>query len=126
MAEGNIVIDIGVDGAGAIAWDFKGDAYVGTDISTILMNVSGTITKVLGSVDNAPVGADFKIDITIDGTSIWTDTDRLIIANGATSGNITDIDLPDFSAGETIGINWDQVGSTTPGGDHVRITVEFE
>jgi len=100
-----------------------GVATVGTKLAQALIPGTFTISKVITYGDNAPVGADLKINIKINGASLWDDTDRLIISDGANSGGNSDLDHRDLSEENRLSIDIDQVGSTTPGGDDLLVTI---
>ncbi len=100
-----------------------GLATVGTKLAQALIPGTFSVPKVIAYADNAPVGADLKINIKINGASLWDDADRLIISDGANSGSNSDLDHRDFSEGGRVTIDVDQVGSTTPGGDDLLVTV---
>lgn len=100
-----------------------GVATVGTKLAQALIPGTFRISKVIAYGDNAPVGADLKINIKINGSSLWDDADRLIIADGANSGSNSDLDHRDLGEGNRLSIDIDQVGSTTLGGDDLLVTI---
>ncbi|MBA7491177.1 hypothetical protein ES702_01722 [subsurface metagenome] len=100
-----------------------GLATVGTKLAQALIPGTFNIPKVIAYGDTAPIGADLKINIKINGSSLWDDADRLIIANGANSGSNSDLDHRDLGEGNRLSIDIDQVGSTTPGGDDLLVTI---
>lgn len=100
-----------------------GLATVGTKQAQALIPGSFTISKVIAYADTAPTGASIKIDIKINGSSLWDDTDRLIIFAGAHSGSNSDLDHTALAEGNRITIDVDQVGSTTPGGSDLLVTI---
>jgi len=116
-------------GAGGRAKEFcmtiPGDMFVTDKITGFMTREIGNITGCYAKVDDAPTGADLKIDVKIDGNSLWTDADRLIIADGNTSGQNVALDDTDFSAGSLITIDIDQIGSTNPG-TFLYIVLTFE
>ena len=100
-----------------------GLATVGTKQAQALIPGTFTISKVIAYADTAPVGADLKVNIKINGSSLWDDADRLIIANGLNSGSNSDLDHTALVEGNRITIDVDQVGSTTPGGNDLLVTI---
>jgi hypothetical protein len=86
-----------------------------------------TIAKVWATLETANTGAAVLIDIHVNGTSIWASnqSNRLTIADGATSGNRTSFDTTELVAGDIIDIYVDQVGSTIAGAG-LSVTLEAE
>ncbi len=80
---------------------------------------SGSITKVIATVNTAPTGADLIVDVNINGTSIWntTQANRVTITDGNTTGNQTSFDTTSISENDVITMDIDQIGSTTAGQD---------
>jgi hypothetical protein len=84
-----------------------------------------TITGVRASVGTAPAGTSIIIDISKNGTTIFTtQANRPTIAAAAnTSGNVTNMDVTTVAVGEYLTVDIDQTGSTTTGAD---LTVQVE
>lgn len=95
-----------------------GDLVVVNDIVVWKWEVCipGTVSKVIGNVVDAPVGADIIIDVLSNLTSIFGD-DKLVIADGATRGvqTVFASDPQRFALADRITVNVLQIGSTTPG-----------
>lgn len=86
----------------------------------------GRIVAVYGAVGTAPAGAAMLVDIHKGGTTIFTtQTNRLTIADGASSGSAAAVEVTDFAAGDVVDIDVDQVGSGTAGSD-LTVTIAYE
>jgi len=97
-----------------------GEQETGTSVTPVLIALaSQTITKAYLNIKTAPVGADFIVDININGTSIWatTQANRVTISDGDTTGTQTSFDTTSLTEGDIITIDIDQVGSGTAGSD---------
>jgi hypothetical protein len=104
----------------------QGNAGVGIKLAQVLIDASLTITKVVVWVDTAPAGADLIIDLNKNGTSIWsTQGNRAKIVAGAQSGSQTVFDTTTVVQGDRLSLDVDQVGSSTPGGNDLLVTVVF-
>lgn len=80
------------------------------------MGASKTILEVFLAVSGAPVGADLIVDVNKNGTTIFsTQSNRPKILAGEFTGYTNTIDTATWAAGETINIEVDQVGSSSPG-----------
>lgn len=103
-----------------------GDVAVATNVTRILAEKSGTITKVTAIAGIGPTGADFVADIKINGTSIWaaTPANRIKIIAGATQGSQTSFNTTVITAGDVISIDIVAVGSTVAGQDILIQLVE--
>src|SRR6185436_15308144 len=77
----------------------------------------GKIIKVWAIAKSGPTGADLIFDINIGGTSIWasTQSNRIKITAGSTTGTQTSFDTATFVAGDELSIDIDQIGSTFAG-----------
>ena len=113
----------------AFAWEtinmqalytYAGTLVVGANALKI-PNATGRtlkITKVYLIVGTAPTGAAVLVDIHKNGTTIFTNQgNRPTIADGATSGNTTTIEVSDWADGEYLTMEIDQIGSTAAGSD---------
>lgn len=77
------------------------------------------IQRVRCSVGVAPVGADLKIDVNLNGSSIFTSDPAPVVLDGTFTAYI-DLTTPiALAPGDYLTIDVDQVGSTTPGADLV-------
>jgi hypothetical protein len=113
-------------GPAGITFVLRGNAFVGTKQTQILMPASATISKVIIYADTAPTGATLIVDINKNGTTIFTDQGKR--PEIAISGNIADSDTPDVTAlaqDDRVSVDVDQVGSTVVGGNDLMITVVF-
>jgi hypothetical protein len=102
----------------------KKNAYVDTSVLQGLMGSTVTVSKVRAYATIAPDGADIEIDFNKNGVSFMNTV--LTIADGANAGTSTDFSgTPSLIPGDRISIDIDQVGSTTPGGNDLMVTLEF-
>jgi hypothetical protein len=81
-----------------------------------------TISEVFLSVDTPPTDASILVDVNKDGTTIFTtQSNRPSIADGANTGNTTNVDVPVcvdvpvWADGEYLTMDVDQIGSGTAG-----------
>jgi len=75
-----------------------------------------TVVEVRLKVKTAPTGAALIVDVNKEGTTIFTNqAHRPEIADGATEGQTTDIDVPSLAKGDDLTFDIDQIGSTAPG-----------
>ncbi len=85
-----------------------------------------TLTLVYLSVSQAPTGADIIVDINLNGTTVFTDqSHRPRIVAGATTGQSTTFDVPDFLEDDYLTMDIDQRGSTVRG-SNLTVHVVFE
>lgn len=101
---------------------FTASGTLSVGASTIILpNATGrtlVISKVYLIVGTAPTGAAILVDIHKNGTTIFTtQSNRPTIADGATSGNTTTIEVSSWDDGEYLTMEIDQVGSTVAGSD---------
>lgn len=99
---------------------YSGPVALLTGTQRLYFDANYTIVSVRASVGTAPTGADIKVDVKVNGTSIWsyTPADAPVIADGAyTSGAVVNIDSPTIASGDYITVDITQIGSTTPGSD---------
>ncbi len=90
----------------------------GTDKNPIPMEApcTLTITEVRLKVKTAPTGAAIIVDVNKGGTTIFTtQSNRPQIADGATEGNTTTIEVNSLVKGDDLTFDIDQVGSSTAG-----------
>lgn len=77
------------------------------------------IERVRASVGVAPAGADLKIDVKVNGTSIFTTDPAPTILAGTNTGYV-DLSTPfALASGDYVTIDVTSIGSTTPGADLV-------
>lgn len=96
---------------------FKWRNYTGATLS---------IKRVCAQVGTAPVGASILVDVNVNGTTIFTtQANRPSIASGATESSIvTNMNVTTITSGQSLTIDVDQVGSTTPGAN-LAVQVEL-
>lgn len=88
-----------------------------------ILNVTGKtviIRKVVLSVGllTPPTGASLIVDLNKNGSTIFTDQlNRPLVLSGEVSGQTTIIDSPNWSDGEWLTMDVDQVGSSLAGSD---------
>lgn len=95
-------------------------AATGTGVTnSLIVTRPGKIVKASIYALTAPTGAAFIVDINKNGTSIWnsTQSNRVQLAAGATSGTQANFDTTTIAEGDILTIDVDQVGSTVPGQD---------
>ena len=87
----------------------------------------GKIVAVKACVLTAPVGASVILDVNKGGTTIFTtQANRPTVAAAATTATLAGApDVVEFSAGDVITVDVDQVGSTTAG-TGFTVSVAFE
>lgn len=99
----------------------EGNLSVSTDPFKFynLYGTSRIITKVFLSVSTAPTVTNLKVDVKIDGASIFTSGFEAIIVAGAVTGFETDFADPSWPSNSYL--EWEilQVGSGNPGADLV-------
>lgn len=77
-----------------------------------------TIAGVYLDVTTVPSGSAIIVDINKNGTTIFTNqAHRPQIADGASSGNTIDIDVPTWADNEFLTMDVDQIGSVVAGAD---------
>jgi len=104
----------------ALVFTITGTLTTGTSSAPVLVSTgSMTISKAYLNVKTAPTGQAIKVDVNKNGTSIWntTQSNRVSVAAGATSGTQTSFDTSSLSEGDVITVDIDQVGSSNPGAD---------
>jgi hypothetical protein len=84
---------------------------------------AGTISKVVAYAQTAPTGADLRIDVNKNGSTIFT-AGYLTISAGANSGSSTALSVTSLAEADRLSIDFDQIGSTVAGAD-VTITVIY-
>lgn len=82
---------------------------------------ASTITRAFAYSNTGPTGADLIFDINKNGTSIWnsTQSNRVKIVAGGTSGSQTSFDTTTLAQDDILSIDVDQIGSTIAGSDVV-------
>lgn len=77
-----------------------------------------TIRAVRASVGTAPTGAPIRVDVNIDGTTIFTtSSNRPNIAVSEFTSKVTNMDVTTLADGAYLTVDVDQVGSTVAGAD---------
>ena len=106
-------------------WYLDGAVETGTNSSATLYLVSdGKIVAGRAYCSTTAVGSPVQIDVNYNGVSLWTATSsQIILAAGSTSTSVTGFVTTNVTAGGTLIIDIDTIGSTTPGGN---ITVQIE
>lgn len=95
-------------------------------IASFLAPFTGYITKARMAVDTPPSGANLVVDVLANGTSLFDIfADKLEIAEGEYSSNTMIFREKSVEQYDTVSINIDEAGSTTPGGEDLRIIVYF-
>ncbi len=92
-----------------------------------ITNLSIKNVRVKSSSSAGPVGADLIFDVNINGVTIFTDQDnRPKILDGAESGVSGTPDIKTLTENDLITVDCDQIGSGTPGGAHIYITISLQ
>jgi hypothetical protein len=98
----------------------------GADKVRVTLPYSGTILKAYADAQTAPLGADIIFDLNINGVTIWsTQSNRLKIVDGQTSGSQTAFDTTALVEGDILSIDVDQKGSNTAGRD-IRVQMKIQ
>lgn len=116
------------EGRPSFPFTVPGSLFIDTSVTPLaIIHRTLTIIKAYAAVKVAPAGVvgtpitgkSLVIDLNKNGTSIWASdqADRLSIADGATSGTQTSFGTTALAEGDTISMDIDYVGSTTPGSD---------
>ncbi len=127
------------DADGTVTWidnyytlniSVPGELTTGTNVlgGPLVVPFSCTIVHTRCYINTAPTGANMLIDINRNGTRVFaSDSDRLTITAGANSdtSNTFAAAEDDWTAGDRLSIDIDQVGSTIAG-SNLGITVVFK
>jgi len=110
-----------------ITFVIPGVAVVKTKATQVLIPGSLTTPKVIIYSDQAPTGASLIVDINKNGTTIFTtQANRPAIA---VSGHYDESGTPNvtsFVKGDRVSVDIDQIGSSTPGGNDLLVTIIVE
>jgi hypothetical protein len=105
----------------------QGDAYTATGVFGFLAMVNFKVKYVRLYADTAPQGSDLIIDINKNGTTIFTtQSNRPKIVAGSNSGVSPAPDIEQFSEGDRLTVDIDQVGSSVPGGSKLYISIRCQ
>lgn len=110
-------VDNKPSGAGDIRFLVQGDAMVANKVVQALCGTALTYTKLLAYADTAPAGAGLSIRINKNGTQAAT----LSIPAGSNSASAT-VSIA-VAQGDRISLDITAVGSTTPGGNDLMVTL---
>ena len=102
-----------------ILWYIDGDLEVAAAQGpTFRAPFAGTFEKIYANVDTSVSGSAAWFDVNKNGSSIWSAaSNRLSIADGATSGFTSSFDTASFAESDAISFDVDAVGSTVAGAD---------
>jgi len=101
-----------------------GLATVGTKQAQALIPGPLTISKVKIYADTAPVGASLIVDVNKNGSTIFTtQANRPAIPSGGHSDDSGTPNITSLAEGDRLSVDIDQVGSTTPGGNDLLVTI---
>jgi len=98
----------------------QGNAVVANKVAQVLIGFGGTFTRLRAWADTAPAGSGLSIRINKNGVSVAT----LSIAAGTNSAS-TAVSIA-VAAGDRISLDITGVGSTTPGGNDLLVTLHAE
>lgn len=107
----------GGGGGGDIRFLIQGNAMVANKVAQVLVGTAITYTTLRAYADTAPAGAALNIRINKNGTSAAT----LSIPAGSNSAS-TAVSIA-VTSGDRISLDITQVGSTTPGGNDLLVTL---
>jgi len=97
---------------------------VATRALTIVKAYANVKTAPTGVVGTPIAGKSLVLDLNKNGSTLWsTQSDRLSITDGATSGSQTAFNTTSLVEGDTLALDIDYVGSTLAGAD---LTVELK
>ena len=103
-----------------------GVASTGTKKDGFIAPCNLTLSFVSIYSDVAPVGANLIIDINKNGTTMFTtQANRPKVLDGENAGADAVPDITAIAKGDRIDFDIDQIGSTTPGGNPLRVTIVF-
>lgn len=122
-AQGIEVTISGLPGAGQEVATFSkaGTLTVGAGTGRYLMPAAGFIVGVGAAINTAPTGASLIVDVNRNGSTIFTTQAHrpTIVASAFATAGPAIPDVPNFSAGDYLSVDIDQVGSTVAGADLV-------
>lgn len=113
------------------AFTIQGDAGVITKLIQRLVDRNITIESIILYADTAPIGASLIIDIKINGISLWNAHPALRPFLGAgengpsTFSGTGAFDIATANTGDRLSMDITQVGSTTPGGNDLLVTIVY-
>ena len=106
-----------------------GDAFTGSKIVafTVGAELNGmTLDYIKLQADIAPIGSDLKCDVHKNNVTIFTtQANSPKIIDGQTVGASATPDIQTVATNDIFGIDIDTIGSTTPGGNNLYITLHF-
>jgi hypothetical protein len=102
-----------------------GTLSVGTGRAKFYIPGPITLGNVRASVGTAPTGADIRIDVNKNGTTVFTtQTNRPKIFAGQTLVSTSTPNITEFTTGDYITVDIDAIGSLNPGSD-LTVQIEF-
>jgi len=106
----------------AIGVCISGTLSAESTAATVYIPFDMTLTDTRAYADTAPSGSSIKLDIRLDGATIYSGT-KLNIAAAANSGTQATFGTTAVTAWQRFNIDVNAVGSATAGGDNVAITI---
>lgn len=101
-----------------LVWSWSGNVVVMTGKHRVRVNSNYKLLSASGYVDTPPVGSAIRVDLNIEGTTVWaTQSRRLNIAAGGNESIQTVFDTTTINAGQHFTWDVDAVGSSTAGAD---------
>jgi hypothetical protein len=119
---GGGIISGGSGGSRGVNVLVSGELTVADNVASLLAPFDGTLVSVKAEVDSQPVGADINIDILVEGSTVLSSP--LVIVDGDFESTQRSI-MSSIAQFQTISINIEQVGSTSPGGSDLRLILYF-
>ena len=114
-----------------LLWYVSGEQETGTNVSArITLPFDGKIVKAKAYLATAPTGANFLIDINLNGTTLWASSGKLtVLATENSATALTSFDKTTVFEDDYFTIDIDQIGSTLPGEDltiqlHIEETLQ--
>jgi hypothetical protein len=120
---GGIISGGGSGGSRGVNVLVTGDLTITDNVASLLAPFDGTLVSAKAEVDSAPSGDDINIDILVEGATVLG-ASPLTISDGDTESTQRSI-MSSIIQFQTISINIDQVGSTSPGGADLRMILYF-
>lgn len=114
-------IEDGIAATDNPVFGLSGTLVVKVGVGRYYVEQACTLASVRASVGTAPTGAAIIVDVSKNGTTVFTTQANrpTIPAGSTTSGLVTNMDVTALAAGDYLTVDVDQVGSTVAGADLV-------
>jgi hypothetical protein len=114
---------VGSGGSRGVNVLVTGELIMANNVASLLAPFDGILVSAKAEVDNAPNGAAINIDILVEGSTVLG-ISPLVIPDNLLESSQRSI-MSAITQFQTISINIDQVGLTSPGGSDLRIILYF-